>query len=361
MNLGKLKLENFRCYEKREVELSDGVTWVLGPNAIGKTNILEALRLISTGDSFRAKTIDETVRFGEEFGRIEAEIEDELGEKMSLAVLLTKGELQGKRVAKRRFFIDGVAKRKMDFLGIIPSVVFRPEDLQLMEGSPSLRRDWLNDVLSQTDKEYVRSLQTYTQAMRRRNKILEAIREGIANKYQLTFWDGLVIRHGQRLEEGRQKLVEYINSIWQKSDLFNTLQLNYDPSVISEKRLEQYQREEVASAHTLVGPHKDDWGITTNEHKLPINTNGQLRDIGKYGSRGEQRMAILGLKMGELLYLEEKLDKRPLLLLDDIFSELDEKHINEVYRVMLNRQVVVTTTDKGDIGDIKQAKTLELK
>lgn len=349
MILRKLKLFDFRSYPDRDIELAEGTTWIVGPNAVGKTNILEAIRMISVGESFRAERIEETVNFGKEFGRVEALVGDEKN-KLKLSVLLNRGELQGKKVAKRKYFIDDVSKRKMDFLGLLPSVVFRPEDLDLFSGSPSVRRGWLNDILSQTDKNYARSLVTYEQAIRRRNKILEAIRDGISNRYQLTFWDGLVVKHGEVLMNERTRLVEYINEIWRKSELFSRLELIYDPSTISEKRLAQYEKEEVAAGHTLVGPHKDDWTVKDNKG----------RDISLYGSRGEQRMAVLGLKMGELLYLEEKLDKRPLLLLDDIFSELDSEHIKEVYRVMVNRQVIVTTTDKNDVGDLPKQIVLNL-
>lgn len=354
MILSKIKLMDFRCYPEKTIEFDEGTTWIVGPNAVGKTNILEAIRMISTGESFKAKRIDETVRFEGEYAKIEAKLSNGK-EKMDLGILLTRGELQGKRVSKRRFFIDNVAKKRSDFLGHLSSVTFRPEDLELMEGSPAVRRDFLNDVLIQVDREYARSLSTYEQAIRRRNKILEAIREGVANRHQLTFWDGLIIRHGQRLTDGRESLVEYINEIWQKSDLFNLLQIVYNSSIISEKRLEQYEKEEVAAGYTLVGPHKDDFQIVSQ----PKADAGE-RDIGIYGSRGEQRMAVLGLKMGELLFLEEKLGSKPLLLLDDIFSELDENHIKEVRRVMLNRQVVVTTTDKADAGKDKKVRVVEL-
>lgn len=350
MNLQKLKLFDFRSYADKEIELGEGTTWVVGPNAVGKTNILEAIRLISMGESFRADRIEETVNFGKEFGKVEAVIDDENGEK-KLSVLLNRGELQGKKVAKRKYFIDDVSKRKMDFLGMLPSVVFRPEDLELFSGSPSVRRNWLNDILCQTDKNYARSLVTYEQAVRRRNKILEAIREGISNRYQLTFWDGLVVKHGMELTDKRIALVEYINQIWRKSELFSKLELTLDSSIISEKRLAQYEKEEVAAGHTLVGPHKEDWLVK----------NEQGRDISAYGSRGQQRMAVLGLKMGELLYLEEQLNKKPILLLDDIFSELDAEHIKEVYRVMVGRQVVVTTTDTNDVGDLPKQIVLNLK
>lgn len=348
MLLKELILNGFRNYKKRKLELGEGTTVLIGENAVGKTNVLEAVYLLATGDSFKAGRIEEMVGFGEETGKVEAEIG---GDK--LTVVLTRGMLGERKVAKRRFLVNDVPKRKSDFAGILPAVIFRPEDLDLMDGSPSIRREFLDEVMCQADSEYGRSLASYQQALRRRNKILEAIREGVANRYQLTFWDGLLIRHGQRVSEGRENLINYINSIWAKSDLFSDLKVTYDRSLISEKRLAQYEKEEVMVAHTLVGPHKDDFLIMANG-------KAEQRDLSLYGSRGEKRMAILGLKMGELLFLEEKLGKKPLLLLDDIFSELDEKHSEEVKRVMIGRQVIVTTTEKNDVSDLKEAEIVNL-
>lgn len=199
------------------------------------------------------------------------------------------------------------------------------------------------------DKVYENSLTTYDQALRRRNRILDAIREGTANRYALAFWDGLLIKHGQIVSEKRRELIQYINDLFKKSDLFNRLEVVYDMSTVSQSRLEQYKEAEVAVGYTLVGPHKDD---------LLVKDKG--RDLSTYGSRGEQRMAVLALKMGEIYFMEEKGGKKVLLLLDDIFSELDETHKGEVLRVMSGRQVVVTTADEGDGKMFKGAKIIKL-
>jgi DNA replication and repair protein RecF len=352
MRLATLSLEGYRSYEKKRIEFGEAVTVVVGPNAIGKTNVLEGLRLISVGESFRAGRIEEMVRFGEEMGRVEAVIEDE-GEETKLSVILTRGEMGGKRVAKRRYLINDVGKKKEDFVGMLPTVVFRPEDLELMDGSPSLRRKWFDGVLVQERGEYRRSLMAYEKALRRRNRVLEAVREGEVSKYQLTFWDGLVIKHGQVITEMRERLVGYINDVFSRSDLFDGLRIEYDKSLINERRIKQYEREEIMAGHTLVGPHKDDFVV--------ISVDGGERDLSVYGSRGEQRMAVLGLKMGELLYLEEALKKKVVLLLDDVFSELDEEHAVEVHRVMLERQVVVTTTNEDDLSGLENVKVIKLE
>jgi DNA replication and repair protein RecF len=357
MNLKQLKLLDFRSYKNKEFDFSDGINVIWGENAIGKTNLLEAIYLLSLGESFRARKIDEMVRFGNEWGRVTGAVES-VGEEKKLEVMITKGEVNGKRVAKRKFVVDEASKRRSDYVGNLPVVLFRPEDLEVLSGSPDGRRSFLDQVLFQIDTEYVRSFGVYTQALRRRNKILDAVREGVANKHSLTFWNGLLIKHGQELTEKRSELVGFINHLWSRSDLFNDLSIEYDKSVISEKRLEQYKNEEVAAGYTLVGPHKDDIIV-----EMKMKQNGEdeeKRDLGRYGSRGEQRMTILALKMGEIYYLEEFLKEKPILLLDDIFSELDDDHEEEVLRVMEGRQVMVTTADEKDLRLFGEVKKIHL-
>lgn len=331
MYLKKLELIDFRNYKNKEFTFSEGINVVWGGNAVGKTNLLESIYLLSLGESFRARKIDEMVRFGSEWGRVSGLVEDTDGEK-KLEVMVTKGEVNGKKVAKRKYVVDEASKRKVGYVGNLPVVLFRPEDLELLSGSPDGRRSFLDQVLFQVDTEYVRSFVTYNQALKRRNKILDAVREGVATKHALTFWNGLLTKHGQVLTEKRSELVGFINHLWSRSDLFNDLSIEYDRSVISEKRLDQYKNEELAAGYTLVGPHKDD--LTIDMKMKQNGKEGKKRDLGKYGSRGEQRMAILALKMGEIYYLEEHLVEKPVLLLDDIFSELDERHEEEVLRVM---------------------------
>lgn len=347
--LKKVRLTDFRSYEIKEVTLSDGVNVVYGPNAYGKTNLLEAIYLLSVGDSFRAKRTEEMVRFGEELGRVVGEVADEKGEIMTIEVVISGGLVMGKRVNKRKFLIDGVSKKRKDIAGLLPLVLFRPEDVELISGSPDVRRRFMDKVLLQTDKTYDQSLSTYEQALKRRNKLLDAIREGAVTRYSLTFWDGLMIKHGTIIQEKRREFIDYINELFSKSELFNKLNLMYDASSISEARLEQYREAETALGYTLVGPHKDDLFI-----------KDESRDLSVYGSRGEQRMAVLACKMGEIYYLEDRTKNRAVLLLDDIFSELDEEHKQEVLRVMVGRQVIVTTADENDVPMFKKTNMIKL-
>lgn len=349
MGLRSITLSDFRNYENKGFKFSDGVTVIAGENAKGKTNLLEAIYLLGVGESFRAKRTEEMVRFEQELGRVSGDVPLSKKDTINLEVLVNGGMVMGKVVNKRKYLVDGVSRRRKDILGILPLVLFRPEDIELISGSPDLRRKFLDRLMIQVDRTYEHSLSTYEQALRRRNKILDAVREGTASKYSLTFWDGLLIKHGQVIQDKRRELIDYINSLFEKSDLFKKLKIVYDLSVISESRLAQYADAEVAVGYTLVGPHKDDLIIKEG-----------TRDLLIYGSRGEQRMAVLALKMGEIYYLEEKGKKKATLLLDDIFSELDEEHKQEVLRVMAGRQVIVTTADEEDLKMFEKAEIIKL-
>jgi len=349
VGLTSITLSDFRNYKNKDFNFSDGVTVIAGENAKGKTNLLEAIYLLGVGESFRAKRTEEMVRFEQELGRVSGSVPLSKKDAISLEVVVNGGVVMGKVVNKRKYLVDGVSRRRKDILGILPLVLFRPEDIELISGSPDVRRKFLDRLMIQVDKTYEHSLSTYEQALRRRNKILDAVREGTASRYSLAFWDGLLIKHGQVIQEKRRELVEYINNLFEKSELFKKLKIIYDLSVISESRLDQYAEAEVAVGYTLVGPHKDDLVIKEG-----------TRDLLTYGSRGEQRMAVLALKMGEIYYLEEKGKKKATLLLDDIFSELDDEHKQEVLRVMAGRQVIVTTADEEDLSMFKKAEIIKL-
>lgn len=339
MILKKLVVSNFRNYKQAEFLFGGGVNLIFGENATGKTNLLEAVGLLSVGKSFRARVIEDMISFGEEVGFARGFLGSGESDGLELEVLLSTGSVMGKRVQKRKFIVDGAAKRRDDFLGYLPSVVFLPEEMDVLVGGAELRREMLDVELCQVASEYRSSLTTYGQALKRRNKVLEAIREGVSTRYALAFWDGLLIKHGSVLVEYREEFIDYVNKLWAKSELFNRLSLVYDKSLISEDRLEQYKKEEVLVGHTLVGPHKDD---------VMVYVDGK-RSLGEFGSRGEQRMAVLAIKVAEMYFLKEKKEMEPLLILDDIFSELDVKHKNEVLRVMKGRQVLVTTALSEDV------------
>jgi DNA replication and repair protein RecF len=357
-----IKLTDFRNFKSKSLEFSNGITVISGPNASGKTNILESLFLLSTGRSFKAKLEIEMIKYGQELARIggshfaEASRDDPL----SLEVMITEGR---NGWPKKRLLINGVPKRMIDFAGNFKTVLFGPWDMDLVTGSPSLRRKFLDTVLSQVDREYRRSILSYEKGIRQRNRLLFRIREENVPRSQLAFWNQLLIKNGNYITECRREFIEFVNVGNNKSQVPN-YKLEYDASMISEGRLEQYKDEEIAAATTLVGPHRDDFiflkdEITSNKSITGITSNTG-RELASYGSRGEQRMGILWLKMAELSYIETNTGEKPTLLLDDIFSELDEEHREVVLSVIGNQQTIITTADDHFVKSFKKAEIIKL-
>jgi DNA replication and repair protein RecF len=328
--LKSISLRNFRSYKKSEVSFGE-TTLIVGPNTSGKSNLVEAIYLLATGKSFRTDKDAQMLRFTEEVGRVKGVVNDD-----ELEVLLTNGEVNGGSQYKK-FLVNGVAKRRVDFAGKLLAVLFSPQDLEIIIESPSLRRNFLDEVLEQVDRDYRVATIAYVKALRQRNALLEMAREtGQRNEKQMEYWDNLVIENGNIITAKREEFVNFINS--STKDIFDCV-VEYDKSLVSKERLAQYEREEVAAGVTLVGPHRDDFSV------LMFNSEDKTaHNVKFYGSRGQQRLAILQLKMLQLLYIEKQLGERPLLLLDDIFSELDEGHIQLILEEIGKQQTIITTT-----------------
>jgi DNA replication and repair protein RecF len=324
--LGSLNLQNFRSYKKTSFEF-DKSTIIVGPNTSGKSNLIESIYLLSTGKSFRADRDTEMVKFGNEMGRVKAKVDEQ-----ELEVLVTVGEVAGVRTQFKRFFVNGVAKRRADFVGNLPSVLFSPQDLEIIIGSPGLRREYLDNVLEQTDRDYRIALLGYSKALKQRNALLDLVKNGMPRlDKQFDYWDSLVIRNGSVITAKREELINWINN--SEKEILD-VNLEYDKSVISRERLAQYYDAESSSGVTLVGPHRDDLFVFVDKDK----------ELKLFGSRGQQRLGVLQLKLLELTYLQEKTEKDTLLLLDDVFSELDEGHINLILDKIGSQQTIVTTT-----------------
>lgn len=334
MTLQDLTLRNFRSYEKASFQFSSSVTLIIGPNTSGKTNILEAIMMMATGKSFRADQDREAIAWGEEMARIKSQISNR-NDQTELELVMTQGEVQGASAPLKKYLVNGVARRQIDFVGNLRAVLFWPEHLELVTDSPSLRRRYLDSVLVQVDREYRRNLQSYERGLRQRNRLLDFINEGTAHRHQLLFWDQLLIKAGGYITDKRAAMIDFVNQCQISNFKF---QMKYDKSVISEERLEQYKDEEVAAKATLVGPHRDDFTISKDN-----------KELSKFGSRGEQRLAILWLKLAELAYIEEQTEERPILLFDDIFSELDEAHRKLVIGLIGRQQTIVTSADRDII------------
>jgi DNA replication and repair protein RecF len=355
MFLSKLGMQNFRNHLKREFKFEQK-NIILGPNGGGKSNILEAVYLLSTGKSYKADSDAEMIRYGEQMADIKGSIFNMQEEKFDLGVNVTNN---------KKFMVNGVPRRMSDFAGKFTAVLFGPADMDLVAGSPGGRRRYLDFVISQKDHEYRRDLISYEKGLRQRNKLLEMIREGTAQRPQLFFWDKLLIKNGSYISEKRGEYLEgqNLNSLIYK--------VIYDKSGISEARLKQYETAEVAAATTLVGPHRDNF-VVMQKYNSPLHPSLNLRegtgegyiwkDVSKYGSRGEHRMAVLWLKEGEIRFLGPE---QPVLLLDDIFSELDHEHREQVEKILETQinnggQVIMTTADRHMLPETEGWNIIQL-
>ena len=351
-SITSIALSNFRNYRKKSFEFSPKTTLIIGPNGSGKTNILEAVYLLATGESWRTEDAGEMVGFGGEVAHVNGETVQELGVrskeleggKTKLHLVLTRGIVGGKRVAKIGFKVDEMPRRKTDFSRVFKVVLFEPESLQIVIGDPSQRRKFLDEILKQTDKDYANSLSVYSKALRVRNKLLNAIRDGASHRDGLEYWERAMVKHGELLQNKRRELVEWIN--------FKTgkLQIEYQLNSISADRLEKYREREIEAGFTFVGPQRDDLVIAQIR-----NPKSEIRNLAQFGSRGEQRMAVFQLKLLEAKWIEEKSGISPVILLDDIFSELDEEHEKMVGELVEGRQAIITATEtaKNDSQDLK--------
>ncbi len=356
MKLAGISLQYFRSYTQKSFLFPKQTTVIVGENAQGKTSIIEAITALSTGESFRAEKVDEMIQFEQELGRIKGKVsyqkvtedDERVDEETDLDMTLTRGFVSGKKVQTRIYAVNGVNRRKKDFVGHFFTVAFRPEDMRLVEGSPSRRREFIDTVLTITDREYAASLKTYEDGLKRRNKLLQQINEGFAPKTVLSYWTNLLLKHGKIVQDKRQNFFASFAAV----PFPIQFELAYEPSVMSPEHLAKYELAEIAAGHTLIGPHKDDFSVQ-------LLFNDTMRNIAQYGSRGQQRLAVLWLKVCELTFLKEQTQQIPVLLLDDILSELDETHRHDVLSLLQHGQSIVTTTEEKIVEEI-QAYVSEL-
>lgn len=337
MIIQSVALQHIRNHKSLVVPFAPDITVIAGDNATGKTTIIEALALLATGDSFRATKMEELLQFEAELGRIKTVLVDLLDTETGtdeLEIIVTPGEVQGKKTAKRLFSVNGVRRRKKDAIGKFYAVVFRPEDMRLIEGSPGRRRQFFDTALAALHQDYAYALKQYDQTLKRRNKLLSQIKEGEQPRSTLAYWSSSILKHGTVLQEFRRTFLQEFASVPFPLDFT----VSYEPSIISEERLEQYANKEVAAGYTLIGPHKDDLAVQ-------LLMRGERRDIAVYGSRGQQRLAVLWLKFCELAYAKQVLEQAPILLLDDILSELDDESQQLALQTAREQQTVITTAD----------------
>ena len=378
--VSRLDLSNFRNYAALELELPSGFIALQGSNAQGKTNLLEALYLLATTRSPRARRDAELLRWDTEERPVVTRLAAQAvfaTDKAGLEIIMMGQPEQAQRQTtaaqedyerspsssgvQRRLRLNGVAKRAADFIGTLRAALFRPEDMELLTGPPAGRRRALDILLSQTEPRYVRALQRYSRVLVQRNHLLRRIGGGQAAPVELEPWNETLLAEGVYLMERRHRALERLSTVaadahYPLSSGTEHLRMAYQSTApVAEGaatdtasltasfrgRLEESLRREIALGQTTVGPHRDD---------IDLLINGA--PAGTYGSRGQQRTIGLAWKLAEASYLREVTGEHPLVLLDDVFSELDAARRRCVLDVVREcQQVVLTTTDGALTGE----------
>ncbi|MCA9372603.1 hypothetical protein KC921_00725, partial [Candidatus Woesebacteria bacterium] len=231
------------------------------------------------------------------------------------------------------------------------------EDMRIIEGSPTRRRKFLDEVIASFDAEYLRSLHTYEQSLRRYNKLLEQVRERRQPITILEYWERSIVKHGEYLQQQRETFLRATKHV----SFSVRFQVTYQPSVVTEANIDAHQERAIAAGHCLIGPHKDDFSVACDVQDLWRGDLTDFHDVALYGSRGQQRLAVLWLKACQLDYIEAQTQQKPVLLLDDIFSELDAENRDVVLGLIKNHQAIITSADQLAIGMLpKKTVVVEL-
>lgn len=363
MHLRHLSLTNFRNYARLELDLAPGAVLFLGENAQGKTNLLEAVFLLATGRSERAASDADYIAWDargetQPFARVGGKAARAPGEVAVEVTVAGRAGAQGALVASKRFKLNGVAKRASDVIGAVLAVLFTTDDMELVRGAPSGRRRYLDVMLSQVDTRYLRALQRYTKVITQRNALLKRIKEGAAARDELAFWDDELARDGAVLVAARAGALARIavsaaESHARLSGERERLGVAYErrfaeawtPARIAaadaeelaralRERLHATHARDIAAGMTLTGPHRDDVALTLGDEAA-----------ASFASRGQQRTAALALRLAEARLLHERSGERPILLLDDVLSELDEGRRNSVLAALDAEQILITSAD----------------
>ncbi len=369
MQLTHLSLENFRNYARLELELPAGVSVFLGENAQGKTNLLESVFYLATSRSFRANSDREVINWlalaeSPAYCRLvgvgrsqERDLTSEVALRCGDGV-----EADSAGQCSKRIRVNRRACRALDLIGHLTVVMFTPQDTQLVSGAPALRRRFLDLALSQVDAAYVRRLSHYTRLLTQRNHLLRQLRDHRARLDQLAFWDDQLVEYGAAITATRQTAIQVLTPLAERqhsalAGRTERLRVTYQPSILRGKkqhqvsepastealreafrmRLADERPREIAQGMSVVGPHRDDLLLEVDD--VSVTT---------YGSRGQQRTVSLALKLAESDFLAARTGEKPMLLLDDVLSELDEPRRRFVASVIgSDQQVLLTGTDSS--------------
>ncbi len=337
MTIDNIKLVNFRNHINKNIQFSSGANLIIGNNGAGKTTILDAIDILCLGKSSIARKESEVINYHTNYTNINADITtDESKMHIAVQILLDKST---ERVSKR-LLINDKARKFMDIYDKVTVVSFYPDELSVITGEPSKRRKYLDSIISKTQRHYKDTLLNYNKVVLQRNKLLETIGKYNTGHIQLDYWNTKFAELGNSIINERMKLTKYLNeNLSYNLEKLNTnieINLTYKTQELTTEMIKENLQKELKYKATISGPHRDDLKIET------IN----MLPLASFGSRGEQRTALLGIKLTEIDYIKNKLEKNPILLLDDIFSELDQKHKECISNTIGQYQTIITSTEQ---------------
>ena len=336
MYIKSLTLKNFRNYEEQTLSFDETTNVFCGNNAQGKTNLLEALYLFSMGKSFRTNQDSDLIRFGDSFTKAELRFCDRNREHTLEIIIL--------RDKKKQIKINGLTiSRLSELIGHLNVVLFYPEELGLVKEGPYIRRRFMDVAISQLRPAYYHALGRYQRVVEQRNKLIKKIRMSSGNSGAETMfvWNEKLVDFGMELMQYRETFMKRLNKLAQKAHFEasgETLIVSYKPRFESrEAFLEKLQtsfERELEQGYTLYGPHREDFEILIDDKEAKV-----------FGSQGQQRSAVLSLKLAQADLLHEEYGEYPVLLLDDIMSELDQTRRSYLAGKIPDKQVFITCTE----------------
>ena len=334
MIIKSLELQNFRNYENLKLDFDSGTNIFYGDNAQGKTNILEAIYLIATTKSHKGSKDSDIIQFGHEEAHIRSYLYKE-DVTRQVDMHLRKSKTKGIAIDSQRI------KKAADLLGLLNVVFFSPEDLSIIKNGPAERRRFIDMELCQLDSFYLYNLNNYNKIVNNRNKLLKDLFMNPGLKETLSIWDSQLLSYGSKIIERRSLFIEQLNQII--FDIHNRLsggkeqiKIVYEKNVEIdnlEEKLRLNQDKDIYLKQTTVGPHRDDISFIVNDI-----------DIRKFGSQGQQRTAALSLKLSEIELVKKSIKDTPVLLLDDVLSELDSNRQNYLLNSIGDIQTIITCT-----------------
>ena len=334
MIIKSLELANFRNYEELNISFDKGTNILYGDNAQGKTNILEAIYVSATTKSHKGSKDKEIINFNKEEAHIRTYLEKENVE--------TRVDMHLRKNKSKGIAIDGQKiKKAADLMGLLNVVFFSPEDLSIIKDGPAERRRFADMELCQLDSFYLYNLNHYNKIIGQRNKLLKDMYFQPELKETLNIWDSQLVSFGSKIIERREQFVKQLGDIIfdihkKLSGGKEELVIAYEPDVSIEdfeKQMKYNQDKDIRLKQTTTGPHRDDFSFVVNEV-----------DIRKYGSQGQQRTAALSLKLSEIELVKKISKDTPVLLLDDVLSELDSNRQNYLLNSIGNIQTIISCT-----------------